>query len=239
MTSAELVQPSKVQRKKAQERILVEQFLERATGFETSLTDFESPDFIVIDTHGALGLEVTRLFKDAGKRGSPKKTAEILRQHSLDAVARAYYKSNGLPLLVSAIIRGPSLRAPEGLAEIMNLLRPAKEWDQAEFETPGGSKLFLTSLPSEVGRYPHWRCVNNSVGWVNRQAEEIVSAVIRTKALNLKSYRSRIQRVGLLLVAEIMNDSGMLELQGLDPFQHEGFDAVYLYRYPFEIVRLC
>ena len=238
MNSAELGRPSRVQRKKAEERVFVEQFLERAIDFEASITDFESPDFIVIDSHGPLGLEVTRLFKDAGQRGSQKKAAETGRQRSLNAVAREYYGRDGLPLLVSAIIRGPALRAPEGLAEMLKLLRPSRPWDSEEFETPGGSKLFLTALPLEVGQYWHWHCLNNSVGWVNRQAEGIVSTAIRTKALNLSAYRSRVQRIALLLVAEVMNDSGMLEVGDLSQVQREGFDAVYLYRYPFEIVRL-
>ncbi len=86
---------------------------------------------------------------------------------------------------------------------------------------------------------PDWYSVNDRVGFVDRNPGEIITAAIEKKAKELTRYKAAAgPDVRLLLVADRIQNSGKLMLEGRPAFDFQGFRAVYLFPYPESVIIL-
>jgi len=86
---------------------------------------------------------------------------------------------------------------------------------------------------------PDWYSVNDRVGFVDRNPHGIVAARIAKKAAELTRYKDAAGGdVRLLLVANLVNNSGMLTLNERAKFDLHGFSAAYLFPYPENVIVL-
>lgn len=82
------------------------------------------------------------------------------------------------------------------------------------------------------GFRPNKFSVNDRAGFVDRNPDEIITAIAK-KAADLSRYENAAGRdVRLLLVADRMNNSGKLTLEADARFDFCGFREVYLFPYP-------
>jgi hypothetical protein len=217
------------------ERIYVGGFLRSFPEFQVvGDDDRESPDFILRDQIGPIGLEVVRIFRDPSPRGSSAKRTESCRQRVLDDLAEHYYAAGGRPLMVTALMPGTALGDLDELASRLRRRRPAIVGKQIRISVGRvDAALYLMALPPEAGAYRRWQCASNQIGWVRRACEPLIRSAIAAKARKLAAYRTATGRVALLVVADATRRSGMIDWPPSScRFAREGFDAVYFYRHP-------
>jgi hypothetical protein len=225
---------------KIQERVFVEGFLQKYSEAVTLIAERESPDFLMRDPNGEFGLEVAQFFRNTGVAGSPAKAAESRRMKYLRTLASAYYKAGGLPLLVKAILPDRPDFDSSALIERFQMERPIEPWERTSLVLSSNAEFHLTALPPRAGLYKRWLCINNSVGWVDSIRTDSLVPIIQAKAAKISDYRKVIGRIALLLVADRTHESGMLQWREDEPPpKPEGFDMVFLYIHPFEVVRLA
>jgi len=169
----------------------------------------ESPDFLLRDATGVIGLEVTQVFRNDSDAGSPAKAAESRRQAYLGRLAFEYYSAHGRPLHVQAHLPDRPDTELSLVVENLHAMRPAEPWGRSRFSVGHDTVFHLTALPDEAGSYSKWICINNSVGWVGRLHSDLLASRIREKAPKLPTYRKAADRVALLLVADRTSESGM------------------------------
>ena len=82
-------------------------------------------------------------------------------------------------------------------------------------------------------RSDDWYSVNDRVGWVGSATDQIVSA-IEEKSKKLLQYKecSGLDDIRLLIVADHLRASGMLELREHREFDPKGFQMIYFLNYP-------
>lgn len=85
--------------KKTTERIYLDRFVGVAGWSCTpvDVTGGEGPDFVVRLGERLLGVEVTQLFLDGGRKGSKRRETESLGLRWLRDLATVYYKAGGAP----------------------------------------------------------------------------------------------------------------------------------------------
>ena len=99
--------------------------------------------------------------------------------------------------------------------------------------------FYVTALPVEAGRYRHWRCSSDSVGWSRQATDDLFSATIAKKAAKLATYREAMDRIALLIVADATRASGMLRASKNSRVSNGGFEAIYFYPHPDAAVQLA
>lgn len=220
---------------KDQERFYVEQ---AASALEwLILEERESPDFVVREGRQGFGLELTEVFNGPiENRGARMKEGEAARHKTIGAYRRRYADLGGPPLSVK-ILGDPRE------AELDQLLEDLQRYD---FESmPVGEhrrlnvgeqlKVFVTRALR-----PHWQSVDDTIGWVNRDASPILQGAIARKARRLDRYRQAVgSDVRLLVVANHLHASGMLCLEPGTTIDCCGFGRVYFFPYPQDVQILC
>jgi hypothetical protein len=227
---------------KVLEQIYLHGFVEKQPQFQIvdESATRESPDFLLRDATGVIGVEVTQVFRNDSDAGSPAKAAESRRQAYLGRLAAEYYAVHGRPLYVEANLPNRPDTELSSVVEKLHAMRPSEPWDWSHFSIGHDSVFNLTALPDEAGSYKKWICINNSVGWVGRLHSDLLAARIEEKAPKLPLYRTAADRVALLLVVDRTNESGMLQWpDGATPPSSAGFDAIFLYLYPREVFQLA
>ncbi len=222
------------------ERLYLEHFLKEYPCFtiEDASKSREAPDFILRDSEGLIGFEVTQIFRDTSPAGSPSRAAEARRMKFLRKIADLYYPS-GLPILVKAAIPDRPDEDPSTVADALRATRPAVLWQTETVSFPGDSKYLVTALPAELGSYKRWQCLNNHIGWVGRLERKTIVDCIQEKSKKLTEYKRAAERIALLLVVDRTVKSGMINPPGPEStFNSEGFSAVYLQIYPNKAARL-
>jgi len=97
----------------------------------TFVRNSERPDFIVQDDVGELGVEVRQVFRDKGRKGSPKRIKESSRGKFLRKLASAYYTAGGRPISLSSLMSiVPSNEAIDRIVAKLRAERPAELWEQ-------------------------------------------------------------------------------------------------------------
>jgi hypothetical protein len=231
-------------RQKSIERDYLDAYL-RLTAQQAEVEHFERPDFILTNSSGRWGVEVTEVLQDSGPHGSLVRRDEQERARFLARLAKVYYAAGGRPVLLKLTLpRHPSANFADDLAGRMLAertvvpegeqrkcyLRPAVE------EQP----FYLTALTDEFPAYSRWLSIGDGVGWVRSVESATLNSIIATKAGKLAEYRMSVPRVVLLIVANRLLNSGKFqlstELQTLDAL---GFEEVYLLVHPLTVHRLA
>ena len=229
--------------KKRLERLYLEHF-RGLVHWEFPVEERESPDFLLHTPDGLLGVEVTRLFKDSGPRGSLAKKREERRAAFLRGLAAEYYAKGGRPLYLNLLLDGiPGARIPGDVVDSLRHQRPNRPWATHDFRMrlhDRDATVFMTALPDECREYARWQCVSDSVGWVRRVDTATLEECIRKKSTRLNEYRKVASCVLLLVVADHLRDSGMLSPQEVrQPMSNFGFSSVYFLSYPSGLYRLA
>lgn len=224
---------------KAEERMYVDAFLQATRGVVVD-EEGESPDFVLRDSLGRLGLEVANVFPDEGENGSRAKSDEVKRVRLLAAAAKHYYAQSNRPLAVTALFAEGGLPTPVSIAEGLLSVASAEELTPLHLCLFDRTRLTVTPLPAGYGEYSRWKCVNNSSGRVGALRPSDLEDRIADKATKLDAYRKRVDRVALLLVANRTQSSGLVEwVDDGESIALQGFEAIFLFIYPTHVVVLA
>ena len=230
--------------KKSLERIYAEWFIKEIGWENHEIQDSEQPDFIINFPNKKIGIEITNLYKDEGKNGSPQKTKESHNTAWLRKFANEYYKKNSIPIRLQVLVKtGNILPEPnEIINELISVIPPGNlERSEIELKTAHGMKikLFILRLPSDFGQYKRWTFVNNHVGWSGDISLETIRKKIENKRQKAANYNQNLNQLILLIILDSSNESGMLEIpdEGLD-FSCQEFDNIFLVKHLMQIKKI-
>ena len=87
-------------------------------------------------------------------------------------------------------------------------------------------------------QHADWFCVNDRVGWVDRNPVERITEAIDRKAERLPQYMecAGLDDIRLLIVANQKMNSGKLRLEQCPAFNLRGFQIIYFFYYPENII---
>jgi len=195
---------------KDRELFLVEQAAKLMGKTWTIGPDRECPDFFVTEGTQQFGLEVSELF--TGRQtpaGSAMKRQESKTQKAVNTLRRKYEAISNTPLSVKLV----------GNISADNLARVVP-WLVAE-DLSSKPILHRVIVDEDNGLRVHatralradWFCVNNRVGWVDRNPLQLITEAVEKKSRKLPRYRATAgPDIRLLLVADRTNNSGKLML---------------------------
>ena len=197
--------------------------------------DREHPDFLVAEDGSQFGLEVAELFVGRqGKSGSALKAQESFTQRSINDLQRQYEAVVNVPLTVKFV----GSMKPENLATVVaalmaqDLQSKPKGYHFVHDTTVQYTAIAMLRVHVTKG-HRNWYCVNDRVGFVDRNPRQAIVNAIENKAKELARYQSAVGNdVRLLLVADHLSKSGKLRLESPGQFALLGFKAVYLLMYP-------
>lgn len=228
-------------RKLAAERAYLSAFMQLSELRDCEVQEHgEKPDFIITTPSGSVGVEVTTINKLPNSHGSVLMETEAAHARFLKQLSDVYYRGGGEPINVQLLTNGCALSSDlEGLAGRLRALRPSTLWAVRRVEDRRAGVLYLRALPRAAGLYRRWRCVDDSLGWVGRPSAEQVADLIERKAARASTYLTRVPRVHLLIVADRMRSSGLLNLSELSlSMPPHAFEAIYALEYPERLYRL-
>ena len=231
--------------KKATERFFVEWFIDKIGWDSCKVVDDEEPDFKVEFQDKIIGLEVTNLYKDESRKGSPFRRDESFRSKWLSEVSEKYYHKPNFPLRVQVLIKTGELKGdPEALACELAQRSNINVWEREEFEYASDIqcklKIRFVRLPDKLKRYNRWTFIDNYVGWSRPIDEAAVHAKVKDKAIKLPKYREKYSEIILLIVTDGTYESGMFHpvADGMSS-PHYGFSSVYLALYPEKYMKIA
>ena len=217
--------------KKDQERIYVEHI---APSLEWMIVEErESPDFVVHKGQQIFGLELVEVFNGpVRKNGAKLKEAEAVRQKRIDICRKRYEEFGGLPLSVKILGDPGEVALDKLIEELRNCdFESMSLGEQREYQIGDEVKAFVTKALR-----PHWYSVDNTVGWVNRDAASILQCAIAKKAKRLDEYQNALgSDIRLLVVANHLRASGMLTLKSGTNINTCGFHKIYFLPYPEDV----
>jgi hypothetical protein len=225
---------------KRMEHFYLDRFLEKRSEYSVVEADRESPDVVLRDSLGLIGFDVTQMFRDDSRSGSPTRAQESHRDAHLREVRRHYMAADGPPVAVTARLTSRPNLDPADVARLLIAQRPAAELEKNTVIAAPGHEYRLLALPANFPGEPHWQAIENRMGLVSRSSlRPAVQARIVDKSAKLGDYRRACPRVGLLLVIDRTHPSGMVEWNETEhSFDSSGFDTVLLYHYPFDVFEL-
>jgi hypothetical protein len=200
---------------KDHERICLDRFFKAFGKLPTLVEETEAPDFLVHFGTELVGVEVTRLLP-SGERGKDSPRGQASLRAKVMTQARSLYEAKGAPPLhVSAAFRTDSplsgARVADLSAAIAKLLQSlAAEMDlgQRHFLEPCEhtdtlgeiySLHFMRVLSPELGA---WSA--NSFFFCRPADESDFASVVSRKGEKIRSYRSAVSTVWLLVVVELV-----------------------------------
>ena len=99
--------------------------------------------------------------------------------------------------------------------------------------TRRGLKAFVTRLPDSYTHCAEWYSLDDRVGSVGSVSLQIDSAIAgKSKKLSDYKENSGLDDIRLLIVADHLRASGMLELRDYLEFDSQGFQVVYFLNHP-------
>lgn len=202
-------------------------------GQEWQFENRESPDFLITsDTGEVFGLEVTDVYVGSTNRNGSRLRALEDANHAWLTAIRQDYESRGGPDLHVRYTGSTSLAARD---QLFAALRDERLEEKSPLS--GSATLKLEHGTAYVHRTPHpyWMMLDDRSGTLSNDGARLQDAIDR-KAAKLAGYRAVCTDVRLLVVAMKVYNSGKLELQ--DHFRPDlrGFDAVYFFSYPSQVI---
>lgn len=228
-----MTRPSQKQR----ERFFTEQAI-RSLGVNwVILKEREPPDFDIAEGDYRFGIEVREVFigPQSGS-GAAMKKAESSTQYTINALRREYEAAtSGIRLIVKFVGR----ITPETTASVVSTLialdiasKPPAY--QTVIDESRGLRVYVTKAFRS-----DWYSVDRRVGWVDRNPHKIIADAIEAKSKKLSVYQAVFgPDIRLLLVSDAVYNSGKMRLQEGQAFDFHGFNAVYFFPYPEEVIVL-
>lgn len=198
----------------------------------------EWPDLLISDGIQHFGLEVREITKDPETRkGSKRKANESRNSQKVQTLAESYYENFRIPLKVEILGEfDDNERIIEALIKFAN---GSQDWSSERIELDYDLKIYVTRLPDKAGKYTRWENVDDRVDWVREVDLEFVRPFVAEKEARIGKYRTHINDVRLLLVADRTCSSGMLEFQGGGLKLETAFNKVYVLEYPSKVHLIC
>ncbi|MCZ6759808.1 MAG: hypothetical protein O7D29_05445 [Gemmatimonadetes bacterium] len=219
---------------KEHERFFVEEAAKRLGTTWSLSPDRERPDFLVTEGTQNFGLEVSEVFMGPqGPAGAAMKKRENETQKAVDALRFEYEEITKIPLRVQFL----GDMCAENMAKVVPALI-AEDF---------ASKPILHHADINLGdRFSahvtkafnaEWFSVNDRVGWVDRDPTKCIADAVEKKSRKLPAYREATGLdIRLLLVADRINNSGKLMLKERPALDVRGFQVVYFFSYPEDVI---
>ena len=177
----------------------------------------EAPDFIVTSPSGSLGIEVTQLFQPASATTKfDPKVVESFRESVIRRAEEIYFASGNPPVDVVAYFSD----RPIGRQEKETLAQSVAQFVAANRPKNGRILSFresnrMSTLPAGIGavsiaptlpeRFHPWFA--GGVGQTMLLTYDLLAKAISAKNSNVANYRSRADKVWLLVVADLFPSS--------------------------------
>jgi hypothetical protein len=230
-------------RKKWHERFLLERFFEAAAINADISEEREVPDFIACLEGHTFGVEVTELFIRHDSDDLMQAQESI--SDRIVAAARNQYQASGAPPAHVTVCFRPrdDLRRlnrdkiANALATFVGKLN-LSEWQRVDWHPRDGVELlpdqisFVHALGVPSSRMAHWGVAR--AGWVAPLMVESLQARVDEKALRLPSYRHTIAENWLVVVANALKPSQLIEVrEDFEPSSISSpFDRTFFYGHP-------
>jgi len=211
------------------------------------LIEDESPDFSLDLGDKTVGLEVTKLFKNEGRKGSPNRRNEKEHDKWLNDIADKYYALSSVPLSVKILIKSSErhIRADRVASELAQR-NNADILELQKFEVCTENrqhiKIHMRRLTQDFENHPEfrgyrrWTVVNNHAGWVLPLQEQDVLNKIKEKTRRLPEYKKKFNKNILLIVIDHTVESGMFhDIPDKISVPDNDFSSIFVALYPQKI----
>ncbi len=231
-------------RRKQQERFLLEAFIKVSKIDAQIVEEREAPDFIVRTGGALVGVEVTELFISHERQGNTPQANEAVSSRIAIKAQRLYQASGGSPAHVTVCFApGRDLRrldrdkTSQMLCDFvrgMSLsLWQRVDWRPEERDSPLPDEIsFVRALGVPSFDMAHWSVAR--AGWVAPLTLVPLQERIDAKANRLPAYRDAIAENWLLVVADAMKPSSLIEANPDFGAQavRSPFSRTFFYRHP-------
>jgi hypothetical protein len=197
--------------KKELERWQLERFKETCPSFpQGEIIESERPDFLIENSAGKFGIELTQLYRNDSDTALPPQATESLRKQIVDRAHGLYKEAGGPPLWVTVYFSLVSeLRkslVPELANRIADLVAatPVGIDSRIELEADGDVPDFPDEIDSiHIRRLPiltegFWNTW--SVGFIPTYGPDQLQKIIDKKEKNISSYLDRCEAIWLVIV---------------------------------------
>lgn len=235
---------------KERERFLLERFIDASKLNAQIIEEREAPDFIVQVGEARVGIEVTELFISHGKNSSTPQAQEAISSQIVTTAQSLYQAAGGPPAHVTVCF-GP-VQDLRGL----NREKTAKMlcdyvfglslslWERVDCrpEQLGGpfphEVSFIHALGVPSFDMAHWSVAR--AGWVASLTHVPLQERIDEKAKRLRTYQSVVAENWLLIVADAMKPSSLIEAKSdFDARAVQSpFSRTFFYRHPDSFLEL-
>lgn len=229
---------------KRYERFLLERFFEAADLRSEIIEERETPDFIVRIEEQLVGIEITQLYRSFDASQRLEQAHESISSRIVHSAQQLYEKSGATPVNVTVTFRpGSSVRSLNRNHSAVKLARFVQTLDLPEWQTfnrsvaPGDQLLpegisFIRAFGVPTYRYAHWSVAR--AGWVGPITAELVQSRIDVKAKHLRNYDANVTEYWLVLIADSLNPSQMIEIRpDFDATTISSpFARTFIYSYP-------
>lgn len=235
-------------RRKQHELFLLERFVDAAKLQVEIIEPREAPDFIIRVNSRLIGVEVTELFISHDRSSNPIQTQESISSRIVAAAQQLYQASGGPPAHITVCF-GPGEdlrrlnrdRTAKALAAFVHGLNLSEwqrfDWVSEELDGPLPNEVsFVHALGVPSFDMAHWSVAR--AGWVAPLAAISLQARVDEKAKRLPTYQDTMAENWLLIVADAMNPSQLIEAK--DDFNPRAvsspFARTFFYRHPDRVV---
>lgn len=240
--------------RKERERFLVESFIRNANLQAEIVEAREAPDFIISVDGKLTGLEVTELFVSDTPGGESLQAGESISSLIATNAQRMYQAAGGSPVNLSmCFYPGMSLRtinrdkAARAICDFVLALGITTsehiDWRPENCEDPQiqlpEQIAFVHALGVPSFDMAHWAVAR--AGWVAPLREAPLQQRINEKAKRISAYQNAIPINWLLVVADAMKPSSLIEVKpdfATNNLQSP-FDRTFFYRHPDDFIELC
>jgi hypothetical protein len=237
-------------RQKRRERFLLERFIE-ASGIEAQIVEQrEAPDFVVQVEDRLVGIEVTGLFVSPGSHGGTLQAQEAISSRIVVKAQQLYQVIGAPPAhVIVCFVPDCDLRdlnrdnASRQLCDWVHALN-LSPWQRVDWRPDESHGLlpdeisFIHALGVPTFSMAHWSVAR--AGWVAPLTTAPLQARIDAKAELLQRYCAVTAETWLLIVADSMNPSSLIEIRS--DFDGRAvaspFGKTFFYQHPHTVLDL-
>lgn len=221
------------------ERWYLEQLKSKLPGFPTGEVEpGESPDFLVRDAEGSVGIEITVFHRAPADGERPHQELQSLKDGVVDIARRMHQESGGPALYVTVFFHEPiafNKRTAQSVAAA--IVRAVSKTDVPSSISDGSRSVAWHHLPDGVVAITIYASVDgadrlwsaDAGGWVATVTANEIDVVLRGKQSMLAVARTKCRRVWLVVVNDVFSRAAPVELR--DEARHHlyplGFDRVF------------